>query len=103
MISTNDTRHDWEITWNITLQVAASYIGRSEKWLSACGIRNRVAMINRIIARANALVAKHGAPGTAALSAAADSLAVLRAQGPNGIVPIAGTLKTSDLSEPGHI
>lgn len=90
----NDTRQSWEVAWSIHLQVAASYIRRGEKWLGACKIGDRVTMINEVITRANALVEEHGAPGTAALNAAADSLAALRLQEPNGIVPIAGTMRT---------
>ena len=94
MTSANDTRRGWEIAWSIHLQVAASYIGRSEKWLNACGIEDQVMMINKVIARANALVADHGVPGTAALSVATDLLAVLQSQELSGIVPIAGTMRT---------
>lgn len=93
----NDTRQDWEIVWSIHLQVAASYIGRSEEWLNACKIGNRMTMINEVMTRANALVGAHGAPGTAALSAVTGSLASLQSQEPNGIVPIAGTSKVEHM------
>jgi len=100
MIDSDDTRQAWEIAWSIHLQVAASYIGKSKKWLNACKIEDRVATINEVKARANSLVSTHGAPGTAALSAAAGSLASLQSRAPNGIVPIAGTLKTSERQKP---
>ena len=74
--------------------MAASYIGRSERWLNACGIRDRVAIINEVITRANTLVEKHGVPGIAALSVVTDSLASLRSQALSGIVLIVGTLRT---------
>lgn len=87
------TRQDWEISWHIFLQVAVA----ASKWEEAtCRVMGmtRIEAINRAVDKANGLVVKHGAPGTAALSVAADSLAVLADGGCDGLAPIVVTTRT---------
>lgn len=93
-------RRDWEIAWNIHLQVAATYLGRDQRWFNACKVSNPIALINSVIAKANSLVARHGVPGCAALTTAAPYIRSLRDGAPSGIVPVvAGTRTDERISE----
>ena len=89
-------RADWELAWNIHLQVAATYLGRDQGWFNVCKISNPITLINGVIAKANGLVARHGVPGYAALTAAAPYIRSLRDGALSGIAPIVVGTRTDE-------
>lgn len=91
----SDTRKDWEIHWHIRLQYAA-WAARQEVSLWRAIKLDKQVAIERAVNLANALVAEHGVPGSAALNAATGSLAVLRDGGYAGLVNTALTPRTDE-------